>query len=59
MSFESHLKIWTMELQQKHSVTLNVYDIQEQAKTEDIYQTLQIPPTAVSRKVSGKEGVDV
>lgn len=48
-----------MELQQKHSVTLNVYDIQEQAKTEDIYQTLQTPPTAVSRKVSGKEGVDV
>ncbi|XP_017315358.3 uncharacterized protein LOC108259990 isoform X2 [Ictalurus punctatus] len=41
-----------MELQQKHSVTLNVYDIQEQAKTEDIYQTLQTPPTAVSRKVS-------
>ncbi|XP_017315359.3 uncharacterized protein LOC108259990 isoform X3 [Ictalurus punctatus] len=44
-----------MELQQKHSVTLNVYDIQEQAKTEDIYQTLQTPPTAVSRKVSRKK----
>ncbi|KAF4073283.1 hypothetical protein AMELA_G00257110 [Ameiurus melas] len=50
-----HLKIWTMELQQKHSVTQNVYDIQEQAKTEDVYQTLQTPPTRVSRKASGKK----
>lgn len=47
-----------MELQQKHSVSLNVYETQEEAKTEDIYQTLQTPPTAISSKVSGKEEVE-
>ncbi|GAA6102199.1 uncharacterized protein LOC113640209 isoform X4 [Tachysurus ichikawai] len=50
-----------MELQQKHCVSLNVYDIQEQRKTEDIYQTLQTPPplqtppTVITRKASGKK----
>ncbi|XP_047665417.1 uncharacterized protein LOC113640209 isoform X5 [Tachysurus fulvidraco] len=50
-----------MELQQKHCVSLNVDDIQEQRKTEDIYQTLQTsptlqtPPTVITRKASGKK----
>lgn len=48
-----------MELQQKHLVSSpNVYDNPEQTKTEDIYQTLQIPTTVVSRKASCKEIID-
>lgn len=34
-----------------------VYDVQEEEeeeKTEDIYQTLQTPPTVVLRKTAGK-----
>ncbi|KAM9440336.1 uncharacterized protein Hap1MRO34_025594 [Clarias gariepinus] len=45
-----------MEMQQKHSRSLNVYDNSEELpKTEDIYQSLQQLPTVAARKASGKK----